>query len=180
MVAVDKNKFPSHISSELCEQILSAFSSHHRFTWDRFTWVCNWVTSDKGGKRKFCEDRWSFLLSIWKNELFRPFDDVESSKKFLESKKHIGFLIRLSTSKPGKITISYKLNEEVRHTRYKLIENGALKGIGGKKYENLQVLADKTNLILRRKNRAFYRKNEEYKFQVAYYNTIDTCKYLTE
>mmetsp|Transcript_4153 Transcript_4153/g.6077 ORF Transcript_4153/g.6077 Transcript_4153/m.6077 type:complete len:153 (+) Transcript_4153:301-759(+) len=113
----------------LTTRLESIFCSHHRYTTDRFKWTCAWVGLKNYKQRKLdikvVESRIDFLFSIWKNhDEFRPFDTVESSENYLTVKN--GFLLRLSTTRPGKITCSWIQDGYILHRRLKVNENGTI------------------------------------------------------
>lgn len=144
MVAIDSqtNVFLNGNSQPINrEQIVNIFSSHHRFTSERLRWVCGWLAKNQlNGKEEFCINRWRFLTAAWGNSIFRPFDDIESSVRHLSTTPDCDFLIRLSTSQPGKITVTHKRKDKIYHTRFTIKENG-IRGTTGKTYRDIEHLS---------------------------------------
>ena len=98
----------------------------HRKDPNRFELLKRWIfkTNSFDGpdaSPDIAQGRVEFLMKSWNDQYFRPFDDSFSSIKYLGDNPKITFLIRLSCSVPGSITVSFReslLSMKIFHTRY--------------------------------------------------------------
>ena len=107
-------------------------STAHRNTPERLHVANCWVNREKSfdgplARPEVSAARLSFLNNVWEDSHFRPFDDVQSSVKYFASHKDKDFLIRLSSSVPGSITLSFRKvpkSSEILHTRFNVNNSG--------------------------------------------------------
>ena len=128
-------------------QLLRLFTSHHRFTPERFEWLQFWVGLDELAKgrlhRTVVHYRMQFLKENWDNYAeFRPFDTIESSEEFLIDHPHADYLLRLSTRAPGKITYTRRVGENINHTRITVTGNSQLQLSDGTCVQDMHQLCD--------------------------------------
>lgn len=72
------------------------------------------------------QSRLQFLLCLWSENFFKPFDTIESSIEYLNNFPKIPFVVRLSSTKPGYITVTRKNGKAFTHTRYQLCANSCM------------------------------------------------------
>lgn len=115
------------------EGVSSLFTSTtHRISEERLRVVEGWVYHEKSfdgplARPEVSGSRLNFLNNVWEDPHFRPFDDVQSSVKYFASHKDKDFLIRLSSTVPGSITLSFRKvprSTEILHTRFTVNNNG--------------------------------------------------------
>ena len=100
-------------------------SQYHRFTQERQDIVLWWCGGASAAEEEF-RPKINFLLKVWSDPNFRPFDNIKSSVTFLRQNFDTDFLIRLSTSQPGGITLSFRRKmggSDIVHTRYYVNKN---------------------------------------------------------
>lgn len=122
----DKNE---NLPASKEERISNLFlDKTHQFKYERFERLKFWLglnSSDGNNADKF--ETWiSFLEKHWANPYFRPFDTVESAEVMLIEHPSKAFLIRLSTSEPGKLTRTFISDKEIVHQRLTLNQRGEL------------------------------------------------------
>merc|ERR1711976_919664 len=146
-MAVEKCQPSNHEAKEKLVQLFTE-SKTHRFSEERLAWLVMWTGSDiydpldKHSTHNF-NTRLNFLKSCWDNvELFRPFDTVQTSAKHLLSTPRAHFLVRLSTTVPGSITISFRSENTIKHTRFTLNTAGEIQDGQGNKHSSLLSLSN--------------------------------------
>ena len=88
--------------------------------------------------------RIQLLENIWKDPCFRPFDTVESSTAYLKDNMEQNFIIRLSTSAPGGITLTFRKalkSDIIVHTRFFVNDNGKVVDAHKNEHADLSSLA---------------------------------------
>lgn len=121
----------------------------HRFSEARLQWLQNWTMGNEGTL--------VFLKKVWcDNKHFRPFETIESSERLLMNQQgtvqdlsissnqdqRVGFkfsyLIRLSTSVPGCITVSFTPTPNVLlHARYIITTRGKITDSKGRMFDTI-------------------------------------------
>ena len=117
---------------------------------DNIKWLYHWCGAfectraynedDKRKKNNIFNSRFQFLQKVWEENSFRPFDTIESSISYLQSSGD-RFVVRLSTTKPGFITITTKVGNKFIHTRYQILENSTLIDERGNQHESISSLS---------------------------------------
>lgn len=123
--------FTREIIFDASEEVRELFKSKaHRNTAPRQSWVYNWVTgiesvsnslrlehSQMKASQEIQKKRLEFLKANWDHANFLPFEGF-SIEKFINNSS-TRFLVRLSTSQPGAITVtSVTCQGSLIHTRY--------------------------------------------------------------
>lgn len=108
-------------------------SKVHRQTLHRDLWLWEWtrgsscVNTCSTNSQLLSDVAWfwarvRFLERCWGDtKHFRPFDTIEASKEFLARSPDANFVVRLSSTKPGSITLSERVSRvpfKVVHTRF--------------------------------------------------------------
>jgi hypothetical protein len=62
------------------------------------------------------QQRKKLLLLMWKNEVFHPFVDMSTAETMISEAEYKIWVIRLSTTVPGKLTISYPILNTDKNT----------------------------------------------------------------
>jgi len=144
-----QNTFTSQSKIEqLTKQVRSLFDSHHRCSSTRLRWVLLWTGitphSSTIATSQEVETRIQFLKTVWSDEQFRPFDTIDSSVHYLQSNLEQDCLVRLSTTVPGCITISFRSQTQntILHTRYFLNSKGNLKDSDGHEHTSCKSLLE--------------------------------------
>ncbi|MCA9507754.1 MAG: hypothetical protein KC505_04950 [Myxococcales bacterium] len=111
----------------------------HRFSNDRLKFLRAWVLGKKGSTNKLWEKelklseiahqdditaRLEFLENYWAHDFFRAFDRVEGAANYLKSSSGVNYIVRLSTTFPGYVTISRKIGKKILHARIRLDASG--------------------------------------------------------
>lgn len=161
----DSKTIESPIRINYKERIHLLFQNHHRLTDARFRWVWMWVGANESDTimDQTRENRLQFLSASWDNyEEFRPFDTVESSEEYLRNNLDKGFIIRLSTSQPGKITVTRRAQGNIiTHTRFTVLNNGGLVDGRGNQFDSIHHLCGKVSKLL--KEQSLPRAQAEYR-----------------
>jgi len=89
----------------------------HKDTPQRRLVIQNWITGGNPSV-EIINGRFNFLIENWNNKHFRIFDLPKEASEHLEINKY-SVLLRLSSTKPGEITVTFKRGQEILHTRYK-------------------------------------------------------------
>ena len=162
MVAVQLRKSvskPENTANDIITEILKLFQSHHSYTENRFQSTCFWVGIEELERGEICEEvlrsRLSFLQKMWTNKQFRPFDSVKDSENHLRENNTAGFILRLSTSQPGKITYTRRMNEKIVHTRFTLNPDGSLYDQPGNIFKNIDSLVERIICTLGRRSKYY-------------------------
>jgi len=137
-------------SQEAKQKLVSLFSTYktHRFSEERLSWLIMWTGADsydsldKLSVETFAI-RYGFLEASWNNvALFRPFDTITSSVSHLQENPEHHYLARLSTSVPGSITFTFRMNNNtIKHTRFTLNLQGSLVDSQGNSHSSLNSLS---------------------------------------
>ena len=130
MVTVD---FPVSRPQLVQNVFLSKF---HRCTPERLASVLWWCGGDSNSDGEF-KALLNFLIHSWSDPNFRPFDDVCSSVAFLNQNMDSNFLIRLSTTQPGGITLTYRKQEGIFHTRFFVNKNETIIDSDNKEHSSI-------------------------------------------
>lgn len=141
------------VSESQLAPILELFQSNtHRKTDERVSWLLAWTRistpPEEGPKKLDPEVLIKFLKKVWDNSEFRPFDTIGQAIDFLKTDPTLDLLVRLSSTQPGHITITYRRSQSqanerwYAHERCRLNENGHIIGIDGTVFETLSDLAD--------------------------------------
>ena len=91
----------------------------HSDTPQRRIELSNWLMKDNPSVEILTE-RYNFLLEYWNNEHFRIFDKPDEAYKYLKDNHKSNVLFRLSSTKSGQITISFKRANKIFHSRYEI------------------------------------------------------------
>ena len=136
-------------------ELTKLFQTHHSFSNERLLWLCFWVGTKAFEQdlitKETVETRIAFLRSAWTNfREFRPFDDVQTSENYLLANPELGYILRLSTSQPGKITFTRPrpTGAGIVHTRYTVITDGRIVNASGNIFANLHHLAQELSSTL--------------------------------
>ena len=118
------------------------FETHHHYTVERASWISKWIGMNEYKTGKISIDiincRVEFLSSVWRNKNeFRPFDTIRDTSFILHNRPEIAYILRLSTSTPGNITLSMLQGQQIIHKRFIVLENKRLCNSQGVIYENL-------------------------------------------
>lgn len=89
----------------------------HKDTKQRREVIIGWIKADNPST-EIIQGRINFLMKNWNNKHFRIFDAPKQASEYLENNKH-RVLVRLSSTKPGKISVTFKRDQKIFHTRYK-------------------------------------------------------------
>ncbi len=86
--------------------------AHHNIkTHNRERLMYHWLGLKPSGSDEATDlvvkERKELLLSLWANEIFHPFVDVDGACKIINGKNCNTWVLRLSTTEPGNLTISY-------------------------------------------------------------------------
>ena len=111
LVVVTTNK-----ELELPLDELFSFTAH-KDTAERRLVIKNWITGGNPSV-EIINGRFNFLMENWNNKHFRIFDIPQKASQYLKNNKS-SVLVRLSSTKPGEITVTFKRGQEILHTRYK-------------------------------------------------------------
>lgn len=119
--------------------VLFERSCIHRKTLARDKWINFWLNSTSQSKTY---SRLDFLNRVWEEQSFRPFDDVTSSVNFLIQNPGKGLLVRLSTTVPGAITVTFRAkNNKIFHERFLLNDKAYLEDGKGRSFLNIDELS---------------------------------------
>ena len=119
MVAIDST--PSQNRFSMVKSLFSETNAH-RFTEQRLQ-VVLWWTGANTNKESIFLSNYTFLKNVWTDKNFRPFDNVQSSTHHLSEHPEQDFLIRLSTSQQGGITLTFRRalgTNRIVHTRFQV------------------------------------------------------------
>lgn len=119
------------VRSKQLEELFTAdewatLGTHHNIkTLNRERLVYHWLSLKPPGKpvdQTVVKERKELLLSLWDNKIFHPFVDMDGAHDIINEKKCNTWVLRLSTTEPGKLTISYPSvksdgGKEVNHVR---------------------------------------------------------------
>lgn len=108
---------------ELRDSIRKIYSSDiHRLDNDqRMSFLHGWLGDD------IISQQFNTLMNhIWSNPYFYPFATMNSSENVLKEDNDKDIIFRLSTTKPGVFTFSYKINYDIHHVRTKLFQNNTV------------------------------------------------------
>ena len=111
--------------------------------------IIDWIGYSEmreGDDHTLYEYRIKFLVSVWNNPIFRPFDTARTAENYLNLDRKYGFIIRLS-SEPGKITLTHKIGK-IYHSRFNLCEDGKLNDSKGNSFDNIDKLANHVATLL--------------------------------
>jgi hypothetical protein len=126
---------------ELVEQLFK--TNAHRRTDERVNTIL-WWTEAESEKSSF-SSKFSFLQKVWCDKNFRPFDNVASSVKHLTAHKNQDFLIRLSTSQKGGITLTFRKQlkgDRIVHTRFCVNNSSCIIDSNGNQHESIASLVE--------------------------------------
>lgn len=107
---------------ELRDKIRKIYPSDiHRLDDDqRISFLHGWLGDD-------IEQRFNLLMNhIWSNNYFYPFATMDSAEKILKEDNNKDIVFRLSTTKPGVFTFSYKINGGIHHVRTRALQNNTI------------------------------------------------------
>jgi hypothetical protein len=142
---------PTHCITLLKQLFMD--SSAHRETESRLTWLIHWTEAyhyDQTNPKtvQTFASRLSFLRKIWNDTThFRPFDTIISSVTYLKDPAHQNqnYLIRLSTTEPGSVTVTYKkfmCHTSIKHSRFAVSDRGNIVDSFGIEHESIETLVD--------------------------------------
>jgi hypothetical protein len=98
--------------------------------------------SQLGNKNHLFGARVLFLKNNWHEPAFRPFETIESAIDYLRSQEAVKLTARLSTTRPGFITITTSSpTESFSHTRFQVLQNAAIVDRLGGQHRSLSSLA---------------------------------------
>merc|ERR1712100_722336 len=97
---------PSQNRTAMVESLFTD-NNAHRFSQERLETVL-WWTGALENKESIFLANYEFLKKVWSDNNFRPFDNVKSSTLHLSQHPDQDFLIRLSTSQQGGITLTFR------------------------------------------------------------------------
>mmetsp|Transcript_7864 Transcript_7864/g.12434 ORF Transcript_7864/g.12434 Transcript_7864/m.12434 type:complete len:167 (+) Transcript_7864:56-556(+) len=144
MVAIDSSSVYSTSAKERKELINQLFSTNaHRFSEERLATILWWTEAETGKPSFF--SKFAFLQKVWCDKNFRPFDNVASSVKHLTSHKDQDFLIRLSTSQTGGITLTFRRElktDRIVHTRFSVDHNSCITDSNGNQHQSIASLVN--------------------------------------
>ena len=137
----------------------------HRVTSSRTSWLCNWtgateiwelqdelqenyLTCDERAEieckiekcKKHFDAMCRFLSKVWCDKHFRPFDTIQRAEHYILTRKD-SYLVRLSSTHPGAITISFTDNNNIRHKRFRINLRSQIIDANGKFYDDISKLA---------------------------------------
>lgn len=144
MVAIDSVSTNNAVLAQrknLVEKLFECKS--HRSTGSRIATIMWWTEAENLSSNSF-NSKIQFLQNVWSDCNFRPFDDVASSVKHLTSHMNQDFLIRLSTSQPGGVTLTFRRelkSEKIVHTRFSVDGNSHIVDSYGKPHKTISSLA---------------------------------------
>ena len=159
----------TELSEENMEMIRSLFACpYHRISESRLIFLYNWIFKEGTfagplATRETVDARFQFLQTAWTNAFFHPFETACSASAKIRSSKSLKFLIRLSASTPGHITLTFRFDEgsqSIYNTRYHLNNNGRLEDHKNREFFNIESFAfwflarllNRTNSLERVKN----------------------------
>ena len=125
-------------------------TKEHRSSPLREEWLQNWtelnqVDASRPETILVFNSRLKFLQKVWSDKQhFRPFDTIKSSVQYLQGQKDQDFLIRLSTTIPGSITLSFRKemwSNQIVHTRFTVSSNGNVVDSCGTEHSDVASLA---------------------------------------
>ena len=102
------NKLTQNQKNDLKDIGAQLGSRTHKLDEKRLFWLYRWLNNSS-----FNLDALSF---IWDHPNFNPFATIDSAEQLITTSKH-PYLVRLSTSCPGYLTVTYKLGGVVYHCR---------------------------------------------------------------
>lgn len=144
MVAIDSVQCNSDQLAQRKVLIEKLFqSTAHRRADPRVETILWWTEAENLTSNSF-NSKFQFLQNVWSDCNFRPFDDVSSSVKHLTAHKNQDFLIRLSTSQPGGVTLTFRRelkSDRIVHTRFTVNNNSHIVDSYGKPHETISSLA---------------------------------------
>jgi len=89
----------------------------HKDSSERRLVLKKWIKGDNPSV-EIINERFNFLMEYWNNKHFRIFDIPQEASQYLENNK-FSVLVRLSSTKPGKISVTFKSGQKILHIRYK-------------------------------------------------------------
>ena len=108
---------------ELRDKIRKIYSTDiHRLDDDqRMSFLHGWLDEDAS------DQRFNTLMNhIWSNPYFYPFATMNYAESILKEDNNKDIVFRLSTTKPGVFTFSYKLNDKIHHIRTRTLQNDTI------------------------------------------------------
>lgn len=85
--------------------------------------------------------RKQLLLMLWDKEVFHPFVDIQEAEQIIIKNKYTNWILRLSTTKSGKITISYPyFDESIVISNYRINYTNNVFEYTDKKYDSIDDL----------------------------------------
>jgi hypothetical protein len=154
MVSNGDNTLKSQAEPEepsLCiRQLQKLFENAHRFSESRLDWLVKWTGADvfdayHSETVANFSARLHFLKKVWSDVNFRPFDTIESSVHYLHLQSNQHFLIRLSTTVPGGITLTFRKDvgsKEIVHTRFAVNNLGNITDSHGHQHSTVASFAN--------------------------------------
>ena len=140
----------SEPTEENLEMIRSLFACpYHRISESRLVLLYNWIFKEgtfagPPASREVVDARFQFLQTAWTNAFFHPFESACSASAKIRSSPSLKFLIRLSSSTPGHITLTFRFNEgsqSIYNTRYQINDNGRLVDPKKREFLNIETFA---------------------------------------
>jgi hypothetical protein len=131
-------------------ELKKLFEVSHRFTDARLDWLVKWTGANifdaaiTESVTNFAA-RLHFLKKVWSDVNFRPFDTIQSSVQYLQLQKDQHFLIRLSTTVPGGITLTFRKDlgsKEIVHTRFAVNILGNITDSHGREHSTVESFAN--------------------------------------
>mmetsp|Transcript_28520 Transcript_28520/g.48742 ORF Transcript_28520/g.48742 Transcript_28520/m.48742 type:complete len:166 (+) Transcript_28520:46-543(+) len=141
MVAIDS--IPSQNRTAMVESLFTD-NNAHRFSQERLETVL-WWTGALENKESIFLANYEFLKKVWSDNNFRPFDNVKSSTLHLSQHPDQDFLIRLSTSQQGGITLTFRRalgTNRIVHTRFQVNSNSNIIDPNGKEHSTISSLVN--------------------------------------
>ena len=122
----------------------------HDLPGEKIKWLYHWCgayecirTFNEGKqeeKNMFFSSRVAFLQRVWHEPQFRPFDTIDSSIQFLHQTQDITSTARLSTTRPGYITVTTQSGSNFTHTRYQVLSNSSIVDSKGNQHHTISSL----------------------------------------
>ncbi len=101
--------------------------THHNVkTYNRERTLYHWLgLGDESIDQSVIQYRKQLLLSLWDNKVFHPFVDITKAEEKIVSSKYKIWVLRLSTTEPGKLTFSYpkKMDNDTLMVKHYRINN---------------------------------------------------------
>ena len=140
-------------SDPYLQHILSSLGNSNSLSQEQIKWLYHWCgayecirtfnEAQLKAKNSLFGARVAFLQRSWQNQHFRPFDTMDSAVEFLKNNMSCTNAARLSTTRPGFITLTTRNSENFTHTRYQVLQNSTIVDSDGKQHSSISSLASK-------------------------------------